>query len=129
MQHKRTAKRERERQRGPPQPKQTTNGETKEGKTKTGAGGDLGEVVNEGVRVEGDGRGQDEETLGETQTTHGFVFPQHLERRRRETRRRRPKDNQITREKRENRQRCSQGSGLEGRKNSIQESLLPGEKV
>ena len=101
MQHKKTTKRERkrERERGPPQPEQTTNGETKKRKTKTGAGGDLGEVVNEGVWVEGDGRGQDEETLGETQTTHGFVFPQHLERRRKETRRRRPKNNRITKKK------------------------------
>ena len=53
-------------------PDVTTNGETKKNNKKTGAGGDLGEVANEGVRVEGDGRVQDEERLGETQTTHGL---------------------------------------------------------
>ena len=36
--------------------------------------------VGDEIRVSERDRGQDEETQGETQTTKGFVFPQHLKR-------------------------------------------------
>ena len=68
---------------GPPATKPTaTQHELR--RKKSGAGGDLGEIEEEGVRVVVDERGQDEETLGETQTTQGLAFPQHLRKKNRE---------------------------------------------
>ena len=48
---------------------------------KTQRGGDLEESAVHDVRVDGEGRVQDEETLGEPQTATRFVFPLHLKRR------------------------------------------------
>ena len=51
---------------------------TSDEKPKKRRGGDLGEVVEEGIRVEVEEHVREEETQGETQTTKGLGFPQHL---------------------------------------------------
>ena len=120
-------KRERERpttaktDRNPPPPARRRR--TK--KNNTGADLCLDEVVDEGVRVEGDGRVQDEETQGKPQTATRLVFSQRLKRRRRETRRRRTKKQPNSKKKKGNQQQFSQGWGLEGQTEANKEILLP----
>ena len=101
-----------QKQEGPPATKPTAT-QHKRRRKKSGAGGDLGEVEEEGVRVVVDERGQDEETLGETQTTKGFAFPQHLRKKNKEKDKRRRR---TTQQQKERGQTIidSQGSSLEG---------------
>ena len=58
-------------------PRPTTSGKTNNVEKKKREP-DLDVEVEQGVQVEVAVRGREEETLGETQTTKGFVFPQHL---------------------------------------------------
>ena len=113
MQRKQDSKdrdREREAHQNQNRSKPTTTGKTtttNKNKGKTGAGVDLDEVENEGIRVEGDGRVQDEGTQGEPQTATQSVCPQHLKRRKekREDGEQKPTNNKRKKQKKRERER------------------------
>ena len=106
---KKKRERERERERETPT--------TKPNPKKKQRGGDLEENAVHDVRVEGEGRVQDEETQGEPQTATQFVFPQHLKRRKRDTRRRRTKKTTKQQEKKKDpNKQFNRGRVLKGKK-------------
>ena len=96
-----------------PPPKQRTT--ATEEKKKQVREPDLGEEVEQGVRVEVVVLGREEETQGESQTPEkGFGFPQHL--RKKEKEKTAPtKQPNTKRERGDTKHLGIQGSGLEGR--------------
>ena len=86
----------------------------------TGAGVDLDVVVDEGVRVEGGGRVQDEETQGKPQTAMRLVFSPSAWRGEEENATTATKKQLHNKRKKIKQQQFSKGSGLEGQNQSEQ---------